>query len=124
MKQDKQLHETVNFRLYFKVIIRQNETQYFTYSIYTEQECLFDSIYKVFPSCKYSSAVLDNLLLLVMLHVLLLCIYAVCKVLMCFILSDDHFGIKSKVYSDFELQDRLILWILFLFIFSYVVGWP
>ena len=28
----------VNFRLYFKVIIRQNETQYFTYSIYTEQE--------------------------------------------------------------------------------------
>ena len=29
---------TVNFRLFVKVIIRQNETQYFTYSIYTEQE--------------------------------------------------------------------------------------
>ena len=28
----------INFRLYFKVIIRQNETQYFTYTIYTEQE--------------------------------------------------------------------------------------
>ena len=30
--------ETVNFRLYFKVIIRQNETQYFTYIICSEQE--------------------------------------------------------------------------------------
>ena len=33
----RQAVETVNFRLYLKVIIRQNETQYFTYSIYTEQ---------------------------------------------------------------------------------------
>ena len=29
---------------------------------------------------------------------LLLCVYAVCKVL-CFILSDDDFEIKSKIYS-------------------------
>ena len=32
------------------------------------------------------------------LFALLLCIYAVCKVL-CFILSDDDFEIKSKIYS-------------------------
>ena len=38
MNKTRQTFETVNFRLYFKVIIRQNETQYFTYSIYTEQE--------------------------------------------------------------------------------------
>ena len=38
MNKTRQAVETVNFRLYFKVIIRQNETQYFTYSIYTEQE--------------------------------------------------------------------------------------
>jgi hypothetical protein len=29
--------ETVNFRLYFKVIFRQNEIQYFTTHIYTTQ---------------------------------------------------------------------------------------
>ena len=38
MNKTRQSVETVNFRLYFKVFIRQNETQYFTYSIYTEQE--------------------------------------------------------------------------------------
>ena len=38
MNKTRQAVETVNFRLYFKVIIRQNETQYFTYSIYTEQD--------------------------------------------------------------------------------------
>ena len=38
MNETKQAVETVNFRLYFKVIIRQNETQYFTYSMYTEQD--------------------------------------------------------------------------------------
>ena len=38
MNKTRQAVENVNFRLYFKVIIRQNETQYFTYSIYTEQE--------------------------------------------------------------------------------------
>ena len=38
MNKTRQAVETVNFRLYFKVIIRQTETQYFTYSIYTEQE--------------------------------------------------------------------------------------
>ena len=38
MNKTKQAVENVNFRLYFKVIIRQNETQYFTCSIYTEQE--------------------------------------------------------------------------------------
>ena len=38
MNKTTQAVETVNFRLYFKVIIRQNETQYFTYSIYTDQE--------------------------------------------------------------------------------------
>ena len=38
MNKTRQALETVNFRLYFKVIIRQNKTQYFTYSIYTEQE--------------------------------------------------------------------------------------
>ena len=37
MNETRQAVETVNFRLYFKVIIGQNETQYFTYSIYTEQ---------------------------------------------------------------------------------------
>jgi hypothetical protein len=30
--------ETVNFRLYFKVIIRQNEIQYVTYSIYIQSK--------------------------------------------------------------------------------------
>ena len=38
MNKTRQAVETVNFRLHFKVIIRQNETQYYTYSIYTEQE--------------------------------------------------------------------------------------
>ena len=38
MNKTRQSVEIVNFRLYFKVVIRQNETQYFTYSIYTEQE--------------------------------------------------------------------------------------
>ena len=38
MNKTRQAVETVNFRLYFKVIIRQNEIQYFTYSIYTEQD--------------------------------------------------------------------------------------
>ena len=38
MNKTRQTVETENFRLYFKVIIRRNETQYFTYSIYTEQE--------------------------------------------------------------------------------------
>ena len=38
MNKTRQAVETVNFRLYFKVIIRQNETQYFTYSIYTEKK--------------------------------------------------------------------------------------
>ena len=31
MNETRQAVETVNFRLYFKVIIRQNEIQYFTY---------------------------------------------------------------------------------------------
>ena len=30
--------KTVNFRLYFKVIIRQNETQYFTYTAYIQSK--------------------------------------------------------------------------------------
>ena len=38
MSKTRQAVETVNFRLYFQVIIRQNETQYFTYSIYAEQD--------------------------------------------------------------------------------------
>ena len=38
MNKEKQAVETVNFRIYFKIIITQNETQYFTYIIYTEQE--------------------------------------------------------------------------------------
>ena len=38
MNKTREVDETVNSRLYFKVIIRQNETQYFTYSMYTEQE--------------------------------------------------------------------------------------
>ena len=38
MNKTRQAVETVNFRLYFKVIIRQNETQYFTYCVYTEQD--------------------------------------------------------------------------------------
>ena len=38
MNKTRQAVETVNFRLYLKIIIRQNETQYFTYSMYTEQE--------------------------------------------------------------------------------------
>ena len=38
MNKTRQAVETVNFRLYFKVIIRQHEKQYFTYSIYTDQE--------------------------------------------------------------------------------------
>ena len=38
MNNTRQAVETVNFRLYFKVIIRQNQTQYFTYNICTEQE--------------------------------------------------------------------------------------
>ena len=38
MNKTRQAIETVNFRLYFKVIITQNERQYFTYSVYTEQE--------------------------------------------------------------------------------------
>ena len=38
MNKIRQAVETVNFRLYFKDIIRQNiETQYFTYSVYAEQ---------------------------------------------------------------------------------------
>ena len=37
MNKTRQTVETVNFRLYFK-LITQTETQYFTYSIYTEQE--------------------------------------------------------------------------------------
>ena len=54
---------------------------------------------------------------------LLLCVHAVCKVL-CFILPDNDFEIKSKIYSlnclscfysYFELQDVFILRILFLF---------
>ena len=36
MNKTRQAVETVNFRLYFKVIIRQNETQYFTYSIHID----------------------------------------------------------------------------------------
>ena len=56
---------------------------------------------------------------------LLLCIYAVCNVLY-FILSDDDFEIKSKIYSlthsscfnsYLEFQDDLIFWNLFLFVF-------
>ena len=35
MIQNKSHVETVNFRLYFKVIFRQNEIQYFTTHIYT-----------------------------------------------------------------------------------------
>jgi hypothetical protein len=35
MIQNKTQVETVNFRLYFKVIFRQNEIQYFTTRIYT-----------------------------------------------------------------------------------------
>ena len=38
MNETRQAVETVNFRLYLKVIIKQNETQYFTYSIYTEKD--------------------------------------------------------------------------------------
>ena len=38
MNKTRQAVETVNFRLHFKVIIRQNETQYFTYSKYTERK--------------------------------------------------------------------------------------
>ena len=38
MNKTRQAVETVNIRIYFKVIIRQNETQNFTYSIYTEKE--------------------------------------------------------------------------------------
>ena len=38
MNETRQAVETVNFRLYFKVIMRQNETQYFTHSIHTEQD--------------------------------------------------------------------------------------
>ena len=39
MNKIRQAVETINFRLYFKDIIRQNiETQYFTYSVYAEQE--------------------------------------------------------------------------------------
>ena len=38
MNKTRQAVETEKFRLYFKVIVRQNETQYFTYSIYTHQE--------------------------------------------------------------------------------------
>ena len=37
MIQNKTQVETVNFRLYFKVIFRQNEIQYFTTHIYTTQ---------------------------------------------------------------------------------------
>ena len=37
MNKTRQAVETVNFWLYFKLIIRQNKTQYFTYIIYTEQ---------------------------------------------------------------------------------------
>ena len=37
MNKIRQAGETVNFRLYFKVIIRQNETQYFAYSIYIQK---------------------------------------------------------------------------------------
>ena len=36
MNKTRQAVKTVNFRLHFKVIIRQNETQYFTYSIYIQ----------------------------------------------------------------------------------------
>ena len=55
---------------------------------------------KVFPTCQYSSTVLHNLLHSVTLSFcsLVLYIYAVCKVL-CFILSDDDFEKKSKIYS-------------------------
>ena len=38
MNETRQAVETENFQLYSKVIIRRKETQYFTYSIYTEQE--------------------------------------------------------------------------------------
>ena len=38
MNKTKQAFEAVNFRLYFKVIIKQNEAQKFTYNIYKEQE--------------------------------------------------------------------------------------
>ena len=38
MNKSRQAVEIVNFRLYFKVVIRQNETQYFTNIIYTQQE--------------------------------------------------------------------------------------
>ena len=41
MNKTRQAVETVNFRLYLKVIIRQNETQYFTFithSKHTKQE--------------------------------------------------------------------------------------
>jgi hypothetical protein len=37
LKQD-ECNSTVNFRFYVKVVIRQNEIQYVTYSIYTVQE--------------------------------------------------------------------------------------
>ena len=57
-------------------------------------------------------------------HSLALYIYAVCKVL-CFIVSDDDFEIKTKIcsfnclfcfYSYLELQDDFIFRNLFLFI--------
>ena len=38
MDKTRQAVESVNFRLYFKVIITQSETQYFTYSVNTEQD--------------------------------------------------------------------------------------
>ena len=63
------------------------------------QFCLLNDI--PLPSCKYSSTILDSLSLLVTLcscSTVLLCIYTVCKVL-CFILSDDDFEIKSKIWS-------------------------
>ena len=44
MNKTRQAVETVNFRLYFKVIIRQNETQYITYSTYTEQESQVENL--------------------------------------------------------------------------------
>ena len=43
MLQNKTQVETVNFRLYFKVIIRQNEIQHFTTYIYIQRrEKAFD----------------------------------------------------------------------------------
>jgi hypothetical protein len=55
MIQNKTQFETVNFRLYFKVIFRQNEIQYFTqhiilYTTQRERESIFE-LYIEFSRC-------------------------------------------------------------------------